>query len=80
MCYKQGVKTLWGLAALTLLGCSGGSPASGGPVPAGSCVKVGATCQFAPGKLGVCTDDERPRDCGGVPCTDSPPLLCVSLH
>ncbi|HEU4407485.1 MAG TPA: hypothetical protein VFS43_19620 [Polyangiaceae bacterium] len=74
------MKALAGLAALALVACSGGSPSSGGPAPAGSCAKVGASCQFAPGKLGVCSADERPRDCGGAPCTGDPPLVCVSLH
>jgi hypothetical protein len=81
------VKALCGLAALALVACSGGSPAGGDPSPAssaassvGACTKAGASCQYAKGKLGVCTADERPRDCGGSPCTDPPPLVCISLH
>ena len=79
-CYKNGVKALFGsVVALALTACTGGSP-SGGPQPVGSCSKLNASCLYAPGKLGLCVTDERPRDCGSGPCAGDPPLVCASQH
>jgi hypothetical protein len=76
----MGVKSCLGFAAALLLtACTGGSP-SGGPAPVGSCSKLNASCLYAPGKLGLCVADERPRECGAGPCTGDPPLTCMSQH
>jgi hypothetical protein len=38
-----------------------------------ACVKAGDRCEFAPGKIGLCTASPEP-------CTVGPCLTCVSLH
>jgi len=63
------------LAATFALGCSRPSASSDGtrqPEVRG-CVKEGDRCEFAPGKIGLCT--AKPEGCNGDPC-----LTCVSLH
>jgi hypothetical protein len=69
----------WTLIALAtnLLGCP--PPGSGGGADAGRssgavCVHAGDTCDFAPGKIGVCT--EKVEGCQGVASC----YVCASLH
>jgi hypothetical protein len=65
---------------LAVSACTGGGNSSGGAPPVGSCAKLHDSCLFAPGKLGLCVHDERPRDCGAGPCSGDPPLVCASQH
>lgn len=63
------------LAATFAPGCSHPSASSDGTrqPEVAACVKEGDRCEFAPGKIGLCT--AKPDGCSGGPC-----LTCVSLH
>ncbi len=60
----------WLALALVLAGCpEKGSPAK---ADAAACTKVGQSCEYAPGKLGSCVQQD---DCATPPC-----LVCQSQH
>jgi hypothetical protein len=65
------------LAPLTLLiailaaGCQRTSTST--TPPAKACVKEGDRCEYAEGKIGLCT--AKPEACATPPC-----LVCMSLH
>jgi hypothetical protein len=63
------------IMALCLAGCPpAGTEAEGSPQkPAGACTKEGQSCEYSPGKIGLCT--ARADGCDGGLC-----LSCVSLH
>jgi hypothetical protein len=61
------------LALTALAGCRKGSPDGSRNAPAAVCAKAGDRCEFAPGKIGLCT--AKPEGCDNGPC-----LTCVSLH
>jgi hypothetical protein len=42
--------------------------------PVGKCAKAGESCEYAEGKIGVCTANGMDCD-GGAAC-----LVCMSLH
>jgi hypothetical protein len=68
------VRTFALLAGMTLVACppgSGGGAGSSEPVT--TCTRVGQSCLFAPGKLGLCV--ERTAPCEGNDC-----LVCQSQH
>lgn len=46
------------LALLLLVGCSRG-PSKPTEAPVTVCTKVGQSCEFAPGKLGLCIELEK---------------------
>jgi hypothetical protein len=54
------------LVSLAMTAC----PESNSSAPPSTCVKVGDSCTFAPGKLGLCIE---PADGGGK-------LICQSQH
>jgi hypothetical protein len=54
------------LLALLLVAC----PREHKPKPAETCTKVGESCTYAPGKLGVCIESVN----------GNPPLICQSQH
>ena len=61
-------------ATLVLCGCppsSGNGSKSSEPVT--TCTRVGESCLFAPGKLGLCV--ERTAPCEGTAC-----IVCQSQH
>lgn len=60
--------------ALALCGCppnSGNASQSSEPVT--TCTRIGQSCLFAPGKLGLCV--ERTGPCEGTAC-----IICQSQH
>jgi hypothetical protein len=66
------------VATLAVAGCppsrsdgSSGGATTGAPVT--TCTRVGQSCLFAPGKLGLCV--ERTPPCEGSDC-----LVCQSQH
>jgi hypothetical protein len=68
------MRTLLVSAALALFGCppeSGSGSKSTEPVT--TCTRVGQSCLFAPGKLGLCV--ERTAPCEGSDC-----IICQSQH
>lgn len=58
------------LAPLLLLACSRG-PGKPTDAPVTVCTKVGQSCEFAPGKLGLCIELEK---------NGKPALACQSQH
>ena len=60
------------LALLLLSGCA--KPTATTSAPATKCAKAGESCQYAEGKIGVCTANGMECD-GGAAC-----LVCMSLH
>lgn len=64
-------------SSLTLSGCrppSSGANGDAGQATGGTCRHGGDTCDFAPGKIGVCT--EPIEGCAGVAAC----YVCTSLH
>ena len=62
----------WILPLFLLAACA--KPTSTTSAPATTCTKAGQQCQYAEGKLGLCT--ARSMECdGGEEC-----LVCMSLH
>jgi hypothetical protein len=63
-------RVLLAAATLLLLGC----PAKGGKQerPAKTCSAFGASCEFAPGKLGTCVIRDN--------CSDTNCYVCQSQH
>jgi len=61
------------VASLLIVGCPT-EKASKPAADAGPCSRVGQTCEFSPGKLGICVQRET--------CADSKPecLVCQSQH
>jgi hypothetical protein len=63
---------LWIMAVLFLAACAKPTATTGAPVT--TCTKSGDSCQYAEGKIGVCTANGMDCD-GGAAC-----LVCMSLH
>lgn len=63
------------LLALGLTACPppGRSSEGSAQKPSVSCKKEGDNCEYAPGKIGLCT--AKIGDCADAPC-----LTCASLH
>jgi hypothetical protein len=59
------------LAAVAVAACEK-SPSSAA-APAAACLKEGDRCEYAAGKIGLCT--AKPDGCDGGSC-----LVCMSLH
>jgi hypothetical protein len=59
------------LATLLFAGCS--KPTSTADAPVGACTKAEERCQYAEGKIGLCTPS---ADCDGSRSC----LVCMSLH
>ena len=57
---------------LAPVGCAKPTATTG--APAASCTKAGDQCQYAEGKIGLCTANGM--DCDGGPAC----LVCMSLH
>lgn len=59
------------LLVIALLGCRGTAAAKDAPGP--DCQRAGDSCEYAPGKLGLCVD-------GNISGSGSPKLICQSQH
>ena len=69
--YHRGMKRL--LLFVVCVACRAPAGSSDAAAPAESaCTKIGATCTFAPGKLGMCVEAE--------PATSPATLVCQSQH
>jgi hypothetical protein len=62
----------WMLPLFVLVACA--KPTATTTAPVGTCAKAGEQCEFAPGKIGLCTANGMDCD-GGASC-----LVCMSLH
>lgn len=58
------------IAAMIVPLLLGGCPGEKKPPPPATCTRVGDSCTFAPGKLGVCIES----------VSGNPPLICQSQH
>ncbi|MDB4939011.1 MAG: hypothetical protein JWP87_5983 [Labilithrix sp.] len=59
-------------AIAALLGCPPDDKRSPAKPPSGACEKVGQSCEFSPGKLGTCVQQD---DCKTGSC-----FVCQSQH
>lgn len=59
------------VVVIALLGCRGTTTTHDAAL--GECKKVGDSCEYAPGKLGLCVD-------GNVTGSGPPKILCQSQH
>ena len=62
------------LLALLVLWTACTKPTATTSAPAATCTKAGEQCQYADGKIGLCTANAMECD-GGPAC-----LVCMSLH